>query len=595
MQQRTRILWSIRTKLISLILFFVFIPFAVTGLLWYERSTEEIESNAIQSSDRLIKQINGQLDYYFTTLQRSTYPLLIHPLVQDFLTLDPADSYSRYELTGRIQNELLSNIAFSRPDIYSIAIVSSKNIAVSQSGGYSMIEYYENYVDKLNDENYKIVGVSKVNTLPVLTILRRFVDAKSYRSAGMLVLQLRMNEINQICANVNLGSSGFVWLMDENGRIVYHPDHDKIGQQADRSLTSKFSEATNGWFSTADHKLIIYHQSDTTRWTMVSEVPLRELTENITWVRNFNVWIGIVLLSSTTLLLVGFSFQLTRSIKRLQRLMRLAEEGDLNARAPDRNRDEIGDLNRSFNLMVSKIKNLMEEVHTSRLKENELEIRRQNSELEALYSRINPHFLYNTLEMMNSHAILIGSAIISKMSTSLADLFRYSISNPKERVTLEDEIRNTRQYLDIQKQRFPHLIVEYGFDEKGLQRVLAIRLMVQPLIENSFLHGYQTRKLKLGYIGLFGRVEDEAYVLTIVDRGKGMDPAIMEKYNEAFSGTEDNLPISKKDRIGLWNVHQRIRLTYGPPFGLAIRDSGTSGTEIEILLPLLSTGGESDA
>lgn len=584
-------LWSIQNKLILLIFGVLCVPFFVIGLLWYEKSTREIETNAIQSSSQLMMQINGQLDYYFTTLQNSTYPLLIHPLVKSFLALSPDDPYQRIVLTRKIQSELLANITFGRPDIYSISVISSHDIYVSQRGGYSMKEVFEQYNKELPiEQNYKIIGVSIVDTLPVLTILRRFVDSNTYQSAGMLVLQLKINEITRILEKVQLGNSGFVWLMDEEGRIMYHPDRTKLNTMAPPDmLTTLEGNQTSGYIK-KDEKLIIYHQSDLTHWTTVSEVPLSELTATIAVVRNFSTWFSLALILSALFLIGGFSFQLTQSIKTLQRLMRKAEDGDLSVRALETKQDEIGNLNRSFNKMVGEIKQLMEEVNTSRLKEKELELRSKNSELEALHAQINPHFLYNTLEIINSHAILDGSVTISRMATALADLFRYSIGNPSEQVALDEEMRNTLTYLAIQQERFPGIVIAYDCDGTQLIQVQAMRLLIQPLVENSFKHGYQLHKLKPTYIGISGIEHEDKFVLTISDHGKGMDTELLAYYNDAFAAVDQHSPAPIEDTgLGLWNVHRRIRLTFGLPYGLHIKRSDLTGTDIELYLPFITS------
>jgi len=266
-------------------------------------------------------------------------------------------------------------------------------------------------------------------------------------------------------------------------------------------------------------------------------------------------------------------------------LMKLAEAGDLSVQAPDRREDEIGQLNRSFNRMVAEIRRLIEVVHTSEIKEKELQIRQRDAVMLAMQSQINPHFLYNTLEVINAYALVEGVAPISNMAAALADLFRYSLGNPKEIVPLREEIDHLRSYFDIQKERHRSLEIEIGLKDLDKHRVQAVRLIVQPLVENAFKHGYERHKKKPSYIGVLGEARTEGYAVRVVDCGGGMPGEWMERYNKTFRSPEWEAREAGQERIGLHNVHQRVRLVFGYPFGLSIVRSDESGTIVELLLP----------
>ncbi|MBP1963296.1 two-component system sensor histidine kinase YesM [Paenibacillus aceris] len=585
---------SIKAKLVLLILFFLCVPLLVFGTLWYEKASESIEYNAIDYSEQLMGQINSQLDGYFYDLERITYPLLLHPQIQSFMKLDPEDQYDRFLVSKKISDELFPSITFGRPDIYGLSIVSNSGIATSSYSDFAGRESYELYKNAvLGERNYRIVGIEYMESTPVLTIARKFLDTVSYQSSGMLIIHVRLNEIIKICEKIKLGDTGFLWIMDAEGRVIYHPEKERWGKQA---LTPELSEklsSENGYYvekARQDNRLIIYERSPMTGWTLISEVSLKELNKDMISLRNVTVWIVLLLVGIALILTGGFSLYLTQSLLHLQRLMRRAEEGDLSVKAPERRNDELGGLNRGFNRMVGEIRRLLEEVQTSRMKEQEMEIRQRESALQAMQSQINPHFLYNTLEIINSYAIIEDVKPISRMATSLADIFRYSVGNPSQAVTLLEEIRYIRTYLEIQQERFNALQVEIIADERLLPMVQAVRLMIQPLVENAFKHGYQAHKLRPSYIGIKGMMQDGDYVLRIEDQGKGMDRQLRERYNAAFIAGDSREMRQKGevsgmfDTIGLWNVHQRIRISFGDPYGLFIVKSNETGTIIDMRL-----------
>ncbi|TBL70903.1 sensor histidine kinase [Paenibacillus thalictri] len=599
---------SIKAKLARLILFILCVPLLIFGTLWYVKASESIERNAVDYNEQLIGQINSQLDGYFTDLERITYPLLLHPQIQSFMKLSPDEQYDRFLISKKISDELFPSITFGRPDIYGLSIVSNNGIATSSYSaavGKGSYEQYKNAV--LGDRNYRIAGIEYMDSIPVLTIARTFLDTVSYQSSGILLVYVRLSEIIKICEKIKLGDTGFIWIMDAEGRVVYHPQKDKWGKQAlTPELSAKLTHENGHYVEKAgqDKRLIIYERSAKTGWTLISEVSLKELNREMISLRNITIWVGLLVVGIALIVTGGFSLYLTQSLLQLQRLMRRAEEGDLSVKAPERRNDELGALNRGFNRMVGEIGRLLEEVQTSRMKEQEMEIRQRESALQAMQSQINPHFLYNTLEIINSYAIIENVRPISRMATSLADIFRYSVGNPGQAVTLLEEIRYIRTYLEIQQERFQALQVEIVTDEAHLPKVQAVRLMIQPLVENVFKHGYQAYKQKPSYIGISGMVRDGDYILRIEDWGQGMDSGLKERYNAAIAADDREMPPQTQevggmfDAIGLWNVHQRIRIHFGHPYGLFIAKSDETGTMIEMRLKFvagsLEKGAEND-
>ncbi len=273
------------------------------------------------------------------------------------------------------------------------------------------------------------------------------------------------------------------------------------------------------------------------------------------------------------------------------------------AHVPPGNHDELGELYESFNQMVEKLQRSIDEIHASELREKELTIKQRETMLKSMQAQINPHFLYNTLEVINSYAILENVMPISRMAISLASLFRYSITSGDAKISLHDEMQNVQTYLDIQKERFEHLIVDMQFSWSDLPQVQALRLILQPLVENVFRHAYEKHELYPEFIALAGERTLIGYRLVIMDKGGGMDSAVMDKLNQAFRSEEDaesQLPGNdwneekRWGHIGLWNVHQRLRLSFGAPYGLTILNSTDKGTSLEIHLPIID-GGNWDA
>ncbi|MDF2668026.1 MAG: hypothetical protein K0R67_332 [Paenibacillus sp.] len=584
---------SIHTKLVVLVLLFICIPLAVFGTLWYDKSTAAMEKSAIHYSTKMIEQINDRLDNYFTDLQNATFPLAVHPLIQSFLKVDTMDTYDEYILLQRISNEIFPSLLYGRSDLYGVSIISANGTVATTFQKNAATEAYRLYQNfPFDKNNFKIMGIRWIDSTPVLSVARRFIDMSDYKTSGMLVIDLKYSAISDILDNGTLSPTNFIWAMNAQGDIVYHPEAAKWGKQAPGLLPAAISNERSRHFidsSSGTDKLLVYNSSPVSDWTLLFEVPLEELTGDFSRLRNATVAIGLLLIVLAVAIIGSFTVSITGSLLLLKKLLNRAEHGDLNVRAPDGKSGEIGSLNGSFNSMVSELKRLIEVVHFAELKEKQLTIKQMESMLLALQTQITPHFLYNALEAVNSRALEAEAEDVSHMIAAIAGMFRYSTGDPHKIVTLRDEMNHVSLYLNIQKERYPHLEPDIRIRETELSAVDAVRLTVQPIVENAYSRGYEEHRMKPGYVGIFGEVRDGLYVLTVVDKGKGMPSDTMSAYNRMFT-TMTIEDMAKENRsegksIGLWNVHTRLRLTFGEPYGLLIRRSDFSGTEVEIRLP----------
>lgn len=608
---------SINAKINAMIVSFLCLPFFIFGLIWFQKSTETIEANATQINQELLAQTISQLDAYFTDLERSTFPLVSNPLIQAFMNLQPDDYLELNDLKSKMDSNLWPSLFYGRTDIYGFSIASRNGVFANYGNTDRERAAKLLTMDELSDQvTYKVMGLTFVEQqLPIITIIRKFWDTQKYETAGLMMFELNVNQVTRIVRNIKLGETGKVSLIDSKGYVVYHSNPEMWNKQISDEDREQFQDKQEGFYfkgSGSNELLTVFHRSPLNDWIMVSEVPLKELVGSLIWIRNLSIWVGLALILFVLAVLSGFTYYLSRSLLLLQQLMQRAENGDLNVQAPERRNDEIGKLNRSFNNMVSEIRRLIEVVHTSQLKEKELQLKQREAVMMAMQSQINPHFLYNTLEVINSYALVEGVIPISNMTTALSDLFRYSVGSPNEIVTLKEEIEHLRSYFEIQKERYLSLTIELDTKDTETTRVKAIRLLIQPIVENAFIHGYERKKLRPDYIAITGKLRDHVYVLTIADHGGGMTPEQVDAYNQLFASgvsemdtdgdaanqmekadnqdksgplAHNGASVSARKGIGLWNVHQRIRLVFGDAYGLHIVKSDSTGTIIQIKLP----------
>ncbi|MGI6777802.1 MAG: sensor histidine kinase [Acetivibrionales bacterium] len=235
---------------------------------------------------------------------------------------------------------------------------------------------------------------------------------------------------------------------------------------------------------------------------------------------------------------------------------------------------------------------LLEQISKEDSREYSAAIAKKQAEIRALQSQINPHFLYNTLDAIRSQALIDGSPVIADMTEALAMLFRYSISQKGSLVTLRDEMRNVDKYLMIQQFRFNNkFIVQKEFDDESLNNCFLPKLTLQPIVENAIYHGLETKK-EGGIIRFQIYASQNRLVVTVSDNGKGMSESQLDALNASLTQNADPQTVSNTDNdhagIALPNVNQRIQLLFGPEYGITVFSTMNLGTDVEILLPLIT-------
>jgi two-component system sensor histidine kinase YesM len=587
---------SLQKKIIFLMLL-LYVPLPLLGQFWYEKSYKAIKENAIGSSYQLVNQVNDHLDTYFKEIQRLMYPVLVNDQTSDFLNGRMTDSFERFRLSEQVERKLLNPLMTNREDIHGVSLVTGKGIAVSSSSFMSAERRFAIYDERMKDiGKFVIMGLEHEEEGPTFLTMAIKFSSLNYgdEDRGMLIVDLKLDEVINITQNVRIGKTGYIWIADPEQKTAYHPS----GYGAETSIPEHYlkemGDQRRGTFTMPTdegNKLVVFFRSNSTGLTLFAEVLLDELNSSLLKVSRISTFVSLFLFFLVMVVASAVMYSLSNSLLTLLRLMKRAELGELSVRAPENKNAEIGSLYRGFNKMVGEIKRLVEIVHVSELREKELEVKQKEALLHAMQAQINPHFLYNTLEFINSSAIVEGNDKISRMIVSLGDMFRYNVQNPNDRVTLWDEKQHIDAYLSIQAERYESLAYSVELKPELGYRVISVRSMLQPIVENSFKHGFQKHKIPPNYVRVSAAETADGCLVSVEDGGKGMTEEVLDTYNQLFDMPIKELmehrPSSEnKMSIGLLNVHTRIRLLFGDPYGLFIAASGADGTCIDILLPV---------
>jgi sensor histidine kinase YesM len=304
--------------------------------------------------------------------------------------------------------------------------------------------------------------------------------------------------------------------------------------------------------------------------------------------------LGLFLFVSNIILCMLFVIWLTRSITRpIDRLVQTARQiskGNLHVSAPPiQNGDEIGILTLAFRRMLFNIRELIEKNKENMEKDRLV----KELEIKALQSQINPHFLFNTLNVLSKLALIEGAERTSDLTVSISNLLRYNLRKLDQAVTLREEVENAREYFAIQQSRFRDRIRFYtDFEEEVLDQLIP-SLTVQPLLENAFIHGIEEME-EGAYIRLSLKREKNCVVVTVADNGKGMDEKTRQmllSYNQMGKGFAKKAEGPKQSTgLGTKNVFRRLQLFYGDTLRIEIESSEGRGTAVILRIPIMIKG-----
>ncbi|KAB1435839.1 cache domain-containing sensor histidine kinase [Candidatus Galacturonibacter soehngenii] len=579
---------SIRSTMIFFFTMIIAVALIVFLIISIRYTQENIMENSKYYTMQLIEQVNGDIDSYMDYMENISRLISKNKDVIDYLYDETATKEELDQIKTRVISQF-QTISDARDDIYNIAVLSDNgrnviNDGKDQLNPYADIKQSEWYVKARQSNGIAVLSSSHVqNAIKddykwVVTLSCGIQNPNTGTIEGVLFVDLNYSAINNLCEGISMGSKGYVFIIDSQGRIVYHPRQTLLYSGL---KSEKVEEALNGKqtnFTTVEgenSKLYTVYTSEKTGWTVVGVAYLSELMTGREETQLAYLITALFLIIISGIIAIILSSEISKPLKELANSMKAVQEGHFeHAEIEILEQNEIGMLSNSFNIMTQKIKELMEQiVREQRAK--------RKSELKALQSQINPHFLYNTLDSIIWMSESGKNQEVVLMTSSLAKLLRQSISNEDEIVSIYSEIGYTKSYLTIQKMRYKNKL-EFEIDIKeDILNESIVKLVLQPLVENAIYHGIKYKEDGKGFIRIMGERVENDIVICIEDNGKGMDK---EALNHIFDKKENK----KSGGVGVNNVNNRLKLYYGSRYGLRFRSQVDVGTMVEVRIPVSS-------
>ncbi|QTH41016.1 sensor histidine kinase [Cohnella sp. LGH] len=592
---------NIRNKLFFVFLGISIVPIFIVTLISYNAYTSLVAKQVSLVSTGTIDNAVERIDHIFQNIdhitlsfqQFSTRPgaVTVSQELNKLISNPNADQYdfflARTNMLFFFNNLMLGNpylngIYIFLPDGRSISYGISTDLQVD----YSPLgdDWYERtlvkngglYISDANTKNFII------NAKPSVTFSRALYDPDTRQLLGVLMLDCGLDIFKGIDKDI-VPDITSMFLVNGNGKILYE-------NSAAPRIGERLPEPLNGWVTVqpgeaaeeTDGTLAVVKPFPDNDWKIVASIRLSELYKQYGVSERLLIYIAATCAVIFVLLSILLSSLITKPIIDLSKTMRKNKLLSLVTVKKNLERtDEIGVLYTEYNKMIQDIDRFIKESYQNRLIT-------LDSQMKALEAQINSHFLYNTLESINSIAEIEEVESIAVMTKALGDMFRYSIKTESELVPIEDELAHVSNYMTIQKIRYEDKIDFRLEIEEGLSSCKVLKLIVQPIIENALYHGLEsTRKKGTVVVKVFRR--EELVVFEIADDGVGMSAQQLQELRALLSEPPAFSELGHRDKrsIGLKNVHSRISLYYGTEYGLSLESEQDKGTRVVLNVPIL--------
>lgn len=549
------------------------------GILGYLIPKDILISRSREQSEELMKQLGDNFNYSIKAIESVVTSETFNPGLSSLLREN--SSQSEYNRKKEIIGYGYNLISFQK-DIRYVLIEDKEGKIYSASRGKDTFtkEEKESLLDY--ERAYELWGITlwKPYNDNLVFATKLLFDYGDMYPVGVISVGVDVSYFSEMYQSLVNNGNGIVFT-NQYGEILIGTD-DLYKKMADQIQSAKSGEIVSGQQITYDSKEYIYTLGKTkdNRIKIMNFLPVESITKAAKEKLLPSFFMVVVFAT-----IVSFAFaakvsgQISDNIKLLLCSIERISKGDFSEKLVPKSYDEIGRLAENFNIMSEKIQLLIKTVSAEKLQKKNSEIRALQFEYDSLQAKINPHFLYNTLESINSMAKLAGEDTIAESICMLGNYLREAISSRRKFVTVDEEIQNIRQYIAIQKLSYGDKIqAEYNIEE-AVEEAVVPKLILQPLVENSIVHGIDP-KCENGHIkvGVYGKETD--VILFVEDDGVGIPEEKMENLMTA-DGTD-----KKHTKVGLYAVDKRVKILYGDTYGLKVESKEEKGTRVEVRIPI---------
>lgn len=543
----------------------------------YSRFSTQVKLVIQEENQNLIEQVNKTLDSNLRNLMKISDSLYYQVIKYEDLSIESINE--KLLLIYDTNKDYIQNIALFLGDGSLIetapAAMLKEEVSVLNNSWFQYalyktenIHFTTPYVQNLfvdSDNQYQwVISMSRAAEITMDKTIQQ----------GVLLIDINYDAIAHLFENISLGSDGYTYLMDSEGVLIYHPKHQLIHAkvlQENNMKAATYKDGNHEETFQGEERVVTVKSVGYTGWKIVGVTPQKGLALNNMKNRIFLIFSILIFVCLLSMINSLITSKITNPIKELEKSVNQLEMGAQNIQIYEGGTYEIQHLGKSIKKMADQIRNLMRDMV------EEHESKRKN-ELNTLQAQINPHFLYNTLDIIVWMIEDERQDEAVRVVTALARFFRISLSKGKTIITVADELEHVRNYLMIQKMRYKNRFQYQIIAAPEVMDLATIKLVLQPLTENAIYHGMEFMDGE-GEIIIKAYLEEDELYLSVSDNGLGMTPEMIERL------LKGDVSSKKGSGIGIKNVNERISVYFGMEYGLRIDSTPDEGTTIIIHLP----------
>lgn len=579
---KKNVVFNIQSIIMSVLMAITLVTIVTMGFLLYQRFKLAIDKMAVSNTEATVESTVDRVNSDLLDI-RQIFNAANYNIVQEF-DISSEKFAEQFSLLYEVNSDKIESLALYGNEG---RLIASEPVAVEKENiDVTGQDWYKNAESAIENVHFSVPHIQNLYEDGLyryhwVVSLSRYVDINDGEipGSGVLLVDMKYSVIEDVLKQINDSSEGiYYYMISRDGQMIYHPRKTEMarGLFEENSLKASGYEEGTYEITTDGHKeSVVVGNIAYTGWKLIGVVPESVQTARI---NNFRYYIFTTIMVLMMMLLEGnrlISRKISKPIRKLDESVKTYEAGG----KPDiyiGGSSEIRHLGYSVQRSYERIETLMGEIIRQ---QNE----RRKSELDALQSQINPHFLYNTLESITwmVEAQKNEEAVI--MISELAKLLRVSLSRGKTIIPVKDELQHSRSYMNIQLARYKERFKTEFRIEEEIENYCIVKLVIQPILENAIYYGVGNMdEDDGGMIIVSGKKKDEDILITIEDNGMGMREEVLENI------LTDNSKVPKHGSgVGVINVHSRIRLMFGEEYGLSIESEPDEGTRVTIRIPAI--------
>lgn len=580
---------SLKWKLIALIVTILIFTVSAIGYFSYVQTMHSVSKDIDKLTNQVLTQANMNLNRFYSEYEMIflllgsslEYREWLHASNDTELSSDLVRYYER------IKVNYLNRIFLQYPEVMSVTMYNPNGREQTFANGYVLSLDYSvrdepflgglgNY-DKVKFiprvADYYLDFGNRKSEKPVLTLFKKF-------NNGYVKMDISLTPSQNVMDEISIADSSVAAVITEDGTVIHHSNPGEVLKHTDDRIVRLLDGKSEGSINDRSREeLIVFQSIDRTNWKIFAVIPYEKIAGSIDYVRNMTIFISVTALIIAVVLTYLATTSIVKRIAKLRQAMVITQiKNDFKFRAQVDGNDEVTDLSLSFNSLLGHLEQSVNDLAETRVQQHKAVV-------SALQSQINSHFLYNTLESINSMAVIYKQPDIGSIAVALSHMLRYTSDYKEWEVSLADEVRYTEDYLAIMKIRYGDDLT-YSIDvPKEMTHVCCSKALLQPIVENSIKHTRETTAESVDIRIAAEIINASRLRITVQDNGHGFSPEVLARLRAELARD----PRHRYDYtgVGISNLIYRLHMFYAGEADIRFyNDASSGGAVVEVILPL---------